>query len=163
MVSWQLMHPLFCPQLFDMFTMAFSNHLREFSGGLVDIDYTDTFTTEDQIEQSVNRLTTSKIKTFIAFTGPQDAVKLICKASKAGLTEAGYVWILPAYTDPLWWRKLQYTSNCTGEELQTALDTALFVASTKHPSFTQEDHVSNATTYVTTLLDSGRFEYLYIL
>ena len=132
---------LFCPQLFEMFTKTFSNHLDELSGGLIHIDYVETFSTEDGMDRIIRHLTTSKIRTFVALTGPQDAVKMICRASHSALTGSGFVWILPGYSDANWWRKLQHTCNCTEDELESALETTLFFVPTKHPLFTQEDQV----------------------
>ena len=132
---------LFCPQLFEMFTNTFSNHLDELSGGLIHIDYVETFSTEDGMDRIIRHLTTSKIRTFVALTGPQDAVKMICRASHSALTGSGFVWILPGYSDANWWRKLQHTCNCTEDELESALETTLFFVPTKHPLFTQEDQV----------------------
>ena len=121
--------------------MAFSEHLDSLSNGLVDLDHIHTFSTEEEMERSIKHFATTNIKTFVAFVEPGDAVKMICWASRVSLTGSGYVWILPAYTDPNWWRKLQNVSNCTEEELQTALESTLFFVPNKYPPFTQEDLV----------------------
>ena len=124
-----------------MFTMTFSNHLDELSGGLIHIDYMETFATDDEMDRCIRLLATSKIRAFVALTRPRDAVKMICKASNSGLTGSGFVWILPGYSDANWWRKLRHTTNCTEDELESALETTLFFVPTKHPLFTQEDQV----------------------
>ena len=121
--------------------MAFSDHLDELTGGLVGLDHTESFSTEEQLYHTVDHLVSSDIRTIVAFVEAQDAVKMICKASKAGLTSSAHVWVLPAFTDPDWWRKLQSLSNCSENELKTALESTLFVAPTKYPPFKQEDQV----------------------
>jgi hypothetical protein len=136
-----------------MFTKTFSNHLDELSGGLIHIDYVETFSTEDGMDRIIRHLTTSKIRTFVALTGPQDAVKMICRASHSALTGSGFVWILPGYSDANWWRKLQHTCNCTEDELESALETTLFFVPTKHPLFTQEDQAHHPRGFMQELLD----------
>ena len=124
-----------------MFMMSFSGYLKNETNGLVDVEYIESFTNEAQLNHSVQHFAAEGINVVFAFTEPPDAVKMICRASQTGLTGSGHVWVLPAYTDPNWWKKLQNLSNCTEDELLMALESVIFVAPTKYPPFTQETHV----------------------
>ena len=131
--------------------MNLSNHLTQLTDDLVNVENIESFTNEAQLDQSINHFVAEGIRIIFAFAEPPDAVKMICKASKAGLTSSGHVWVLPAYTDPDWWRKLQSLSNCTEDELQTALETTLFVAAVKYPPFIKEDLVGLQSSPITAL------------
>ena len=129
----------------------FNSYLEEETDGLASIKFVETFSSEPQLNHSIEHLKVSGIKIVVAFVGERDAARMLCKASQAGLTTSEYAWVLPSYTNPNWWRVSSEDSaqsddlrlhNCTEEELKLALESTLFVVPTKYPPFSQAIPVS---------------------
>ena len=121
----------------NLFMDKFNGYLSERTNGLVEVAFAEIFNV-GLIEDNLDHLITKDVKIVVAFVGEKDAVDMLCKASQTGLTTSEYVWILPSYSDPDWWRR---SSNCTQNELKLALESTLFILPTKYPPFTQANMV----------------------
>ena len=141
---------LYHSQQFEMFVSTFSSYVKEETDDLVDSMLIKTFTNEEQLQHSLEHVVDSGINIIVAFVGKQFAAHVMCKASRAGLTASEYVWVLPSYTDPGWWKVSSNDcvrgdglrcNNCTHSELKNALQSTLFITPSKYPPFTQSNQV----------------------
>lgn len=118
---------------------AFSDYLKEKTNGVIHLAYSECYVNQDQLSHSLYHLLAEDIKIIVAFMRDVEVPNVLCNASRAGLMTSDHVWILPSHFDPDLWQK--YPSNCSQEELKSALESTLFIAPTKYPPFTQNDLV----------------------
>lgn len=99
------------------------------------------YSDDESLDHILRALVSRDVRIIVAFLMERDAVTVLCKASKVGLTSADHVWILPSYSDPDWWQN-NASISCTEDELLQALESTIFILPAKYPPFTQTNLVS---------------------
>lgn len=99
------------------------------------------YSDEDSLDHILDALVSRDVRIIVAFLMEREAVRVLCRASKAGLTTTDHVWILPSYSDPNWWLS-NTNSSCTEDELLEAMESTIFILPAKYPPFTQTNLVS---------------------
>lgn len=99
------------------------------------------YSDEDSLDHILDALISRDVRIIVAFLTEREAVRVLCRASKVGLTTADHVWILPSYSDPTWWLS-NTNSSCTEDELLEALESTLFILPAKYPPFTHTNQAS---------------------
>lgn len=113
---------------------------------------------DDDIGRSLETFFHDEMRVVYGFFGPEDARNILCQVRPCrqvccrqvcyvhaehynlqaigyNLTDVLHAWVLPAYTNPNWWRRTSQSFSCTDEEMQEALESVIFVDAVKFPPF----------------------------
>jgi ABC-type branched-subunit amino acid transport system substrate-binding protein len=84
----------------------------------------------DDVEKYIDDLKRRDTKIIILTSYEQFAIKVLCMASRKGMTARnGYIWFLPSWFTRFWWnRKDAENVPCTAEEMQAVLHSHMLFA-----------------------------------